>query len=105
MMKVWCVLMMLVMLSCEEKVKQDYTLSDEQLAQLLFDLHFADVILPGHTAEQRDTITTIYWQKLSENYNLTEEEIREEVRKLESEPEKLKEILKRVQMKADSIHQ
>jgi hypothetical protein len=93
----------LFFLGCDESVKQEYKLSDERLAQLMFDLHFADVILPGHTLEQRDTINLLYWQKLSENYGMTEEEIREEVRKLESEPEKLKLILGRVKMMSDSI--
>jgi hypothetical protein len=93
----------LLFVACNPKEKQTYRLSDEELARLLFDIHFADVILTDITPEQKDTLKTIYWKKMTSVYHLSEEEIREEIDKLESEPEKLMLIIGRVKSLTDTI--
>ena len=90
-------------LSCDKAEKQTYKLSDEQLARVLFDIHFADVMLPSLTMTQQDSVAEIYWDRMADIYKMPEAEIRAEIEKLESEPEKLKLILVRVKSMADSI--
>ncbi|HUR31115.1 MAG TPA: hypothetical protein VMZ69_06760 [Saprospiraceae bacterium] len=91
------------LLACTATEKKTYKLSDEELARLMFDIHFADVILTDITPEQKDTLKTIYWKKMSAVYHLSEEEIINEIDKLESEPEKLMLIIGRVKELSDTL--
>ncbi len=93
----------MVFMACTSSQPQTYKLSDEELAHLMFDIHFADVILPELPGEQQDSIKVIFWKRMMETYHLTREEIQEEIDKLETEPEKLKMIIGRVKEMADSI--
>ena len=91
------------LISCASSEKKTYRLSDEQLTHLLFDIHFADVILTDITPAQKDSLEDVYWKKMNDIYHLSKDEIREEIDKLESEPEKLMIIIERVKAMADSI--
>ena len=103
MIKLKAFILLILFLACKEQSTYDYRLTDDKLARLLFDIHFADVILTGHTQEQRDSIMNTYWNKLEETYALSEPEIRDEIARLESDPEKLVVILGKVRVMADSI--
>lgn len=94
---------MLMLIACKDKVKHDYRLSDEELANLMLDMHYADALLADLTPEQRDSISTLYWKRMMELYDLSEAEIRDEINQLENEPEKMKLILGRVKEMSDSI--
>lgn len=94
---------MLMLIACKDKVKHDYRLSDEELANLMLDMHYADALLADLTPEQRDSISTLYWKRMMELYDLSETEIRDEINQLENEPEKMKLILGRVKEMSDSI--
>ena len=101
--KLKALVLIAVLLSCKEQSSYEYRLTDDRLASLLFDIHFADVILKGHTQEQRDSILHVYWRKLESTYELSETEIRDEIARLEGDPEKLVMILGKVRMIANSI--
>lgn len=88
---------------CNPVEKQNYQLTDEELSLLLFDIHYADVVLPGLSRQQQDSIKIIYYEQLSKIYDMSVEELKKEISKLESEPEKMKIILGRVKQLADSI--
>ena len=90
-------------LACSPSEKPDYKLPEEEQVNLLFDLHYADAILIDLSPGQRDSITKLYWQKMEERYGLDQEAIREEIRKLEADPEKMKLLVDRVRQMADSI--
>ena len=89
--------------SCKSADKQTYRLSDDQLARVLYDIHFADVTLPSLTRLQQDSVKRLYWNQMEEIYKMSEAEIRAEIKKLESEPEKFKIIIEHVKAMADSI--
>ena|SRR5687768_12985215 len=89
--------------ACTPAEKQTYKLSDDQLAKVLFDIHYADVMLPSFTIAQQDSLRRLYWEKMEKIYEMSETEIREEIKKLESEPEKFKIIIGQVKAMADSI--
>lgn len=94
---------MLMLTACTKKIKHDYRLSDEELANLMLDMHYADALLSDLSPELRDSISALYWKRMIELYDLSETEIREEINKLEKEPEKMKFILGRVKEMSDSI--
>lgn len=91
------------LLACSPAEKPVYKLTEDEHVNLLFDLHFADAILIELTPDQRDSVTQVYWQKMEERYGLDQDEIREEIKKLESDPEKMKLLIDRVRVMADSI--
>ena len=91
------------LVGCKPVEKQNYKLSDEELAKLLFDIHYADVILPGLSYQQQDSVTYVYYEQLSKIYGMPIDELKQEISKLENEPEKMKIILGRVKELADSI--
>lgn len=96
-------LLFLLSTGCETKVVHSYKLTDEQLAQLMLDMHLADVILPELPVTYHDSIKEMMWTKMEGIYKLPEEELKKEIEKLEEEPEKLKLIINRVKELADSI--
>jgi len=84
-------------------VHNSSSLSDEQLANIMLDMHFADALLAEFSGQQRDSISMLFWKQMTQLYGMSEKEIREEVRNLELDPEKMKLILGRVKEMADSI--
>jgi hypothetical protein len=78
-------------------------LTDEQLAHLMLDLQFSEASLPEFSRERQDSLKDLYFRQFSSIYKLSEEEIKEEVLNLEDDPEKLKIILERVKILADSL--
>jgi len=90
--------------ACEPSAeKNKLKLSDEEMVDVMFDMHFADVMLSEFSPEQRDSISEIFWKRMNELYGMSEAEIREEVTKLENDSEKMKAIIGRVKERADSI--
>lgn len=76
---------------------------DEKMVNIMYDMHFADALLAEFSGEQRDSISALFWERMTQLYGMSEKEIREEVAKLEGDPEKMKLVLGRVKEKADSI--
>ncbi len=99
----YLLLLVTTIIACTSPTKVVYRLTDDELAHLMLDMHLADVILHELPKGQRDSIQAIYWVKMKEVYKLSEEEIRDEIAKLETEPEKLKLILGHVKQVADSL--
>ena len=87
----------------DEKPKIEYTLTDEQLSNLMYDLYFSEALLMGHGGERRDTVRTVFWERMTEVYNMDEAALRAEIEKLKSDPEKLKMLFDRVQQEVDSL--
>ena len=96
-------ILILGLFSCSSPKKEKSALKEEELVNLMLDLHLAEVVLPTLTAIEQDSFKTVYWKKLSEHYNLSEEQIRHEVLLLESDAEKMKKILGLVKMRTDSL--
>ena len=95
----------MLFVACEQKATNvKYTLSDEQLSHLMFDVQLGEVAISEVTGGARDTLSELFWLRLTEVYNLSKPELTEEIRKLESDPVKMKEIMDQVQVMSDSIH-
>ena len=95
----------MLFVACEQKVANvKYTLSDEQLSNLMFDLQLSEVAISEVTGGARDTLSELFWLRLTEVYKMSKPELTEEIRKLESDPVKMKEIMDQVQVMSDSIH-
>jgi hypothetical protein len=94
-------LIMLACISKESNVK--YTLTDEQLSRLMFDIQLSEVALAEVEGGKEDSLRNLVWLRLTEIYKQTEPEIKGEIRKLESDPGKMKIIMDRVQAISDSI--
>ncbi len=91
-------------LSCkQETTKIEYKLNDEQLSRLLFDIQLSEVAMKDLSVERKDSLKNMFWLRLSEIYKLSEPEIKIEIDKLETDPEKMKEIIDRIKMMSDSI--
>jgi hypothetical protein len=78
-------------------------LTDEQLAHLMLDLQFSEATLPEFSRERQDSLKELYFRQFSSIFKLSAEEIKEEVRNLEDDPDKLKMIFDRVKILADSL--
>lgn len=99
----WLGFLILFFIACQSSEKKIYRLSDDQLVNLMFDMHLADVLLIEFTKHQQDSLKDVYMKQMSQAYNLSEKEIQEEIDKLATEPEKMKLIIGRVKMMADSL--
>jgi hypothetical protein len=93
----------LVFICCKASAPKEYKLSDEKLALLLLDLQFAEITLPDLSPGEQDSIKALFDQRLEEIYHLSKEEMKKEMEKLQSDPEKLKWVVDRAKQMADSI--
>ncbi|HSF90235.1 MAG TPA: hypothetical protein VLA46_12510 [Saprospiraceae bacterium] len=94
----------LVLMSCNTgKGDVKYLLTDEQLSSLMFDVQLSEVALAEVTAERQDSLRDLLWLRFTEVYKHSVPEIKEEIRKLEEDPEKMKVIMDQVQVMLDSI--
>lgn len=97
-------ILILGLFSCSPPPKEEKSsLKEEELVNLMLDLHLADIILPTLTGIEQDSFKTVYWKKLSGHYKLSEEDIRREILILESDPKKMKMILGLVKSRTDSL--
>ena len=96
--------LMMSLFSCKKPERYvDYKLTDEQLAHLMLDLQFSEATLTDFSKIKQDSLKDLYFLQFAQLYKLSEEEIKEEVHLLEEDPEKLKLILDRVKILADSL--
>lgn len=94
----------LVFVSCENGNRDvKYLLTDEQLSSLMFDVQLSEVALAEVTEERQDSLRDLFWLRFTEVYKHSVPEIKEEIRKLEEDPEKMKAIMDSVQVMLDSI--
>lgn len=94
----------LVFMSCESgKRDVKYLLTDEQLSSLMFDVQLSEVALAEVTEAKQDSLRELFWLRFTEVYKHSIPDIKEEIRKLEEDPEKMKVIMDQVQVMLDSI--
>lgn len=106
MIKAISLLCLVVILSAgcgRKKSNVNYTLTDDQLAHLMFDLQFSEVALAEVSGGKQDSLKDIFWLRYVEIYKQPKTDLEEEIRKLEADPDKLKEIMERVQVLSDSL--
>lgn len=97
-------LFILLLISCKkQEVKVDYRLDTEQLIQLMYDVQWSDAAIANLTTERKDSLRTVFWEKLTTIYGLTEKEIKEEIHKLESDPVTMKLVFDRIKEMSDTI--
>ena len=97
-------LMVILFAGCgRQKSNVNYTLTDDQLAHLMFDLQFSEVALAEVSGGKQDSLKDIFWLRYTEIYKQPKADLEEEIRKLETDPEKLKVIMERVQVLSDSL--
>jgi hypothetical protein len=80
-----------------------HRLDDQQLTRLLLDLQFAEVTLTGQEDAMKDSLRTIFWDRMSAIYGLSPEDLREEVRQLEMDPPRHMAIVQQMGALHDSI--
>lgn len=98
-----CVLLILLGSCSRQKSNVNYTLTDDQLAHLMFDLQFSEVALAEVTGGKQDSLKDLFWLRYAEIYKQPKVALEAEIRKLETDPDKLKEIMERVQVLSDSL--
>jgi hypothetical protein len=80
-----------------------HRLDDQQLTRLLLDLQFAEVTLTGQEDAMKDSLRTIFWDRMSAIYGLSPQDLREEVRQLEMDPARHMDIVQQMGALHDSI--
>jgi len=94
----------LFVLSCHKKeVKVEYKLSDDQLTRFMYDVQLGEAALSGVTTERGDTLKELLWTRLMTTYGLSRAEIKAEIEKLESDPEKMKAVFDSIKVWSDTI--
>jgi len=104
--KTWVLLAVVLFfwMACFSSEKKPvYKLNDDQLAHLMLDIQFSEATLPELTKARQDTLKDLFWLRFTDTYKLSEADIKEEIRQLEEDPDKMKIILDKVKMLADSI--
>lgn len=93
-----------VLVSCKnQEVKVEYKLSDQQLTRLMYDLQWTDATITSISGQKADTLKELFWTRLTTIYGLSRSEIKSEVQKLESDPEKLKTVFDSIKVWSDTI--
>jgi hypothetical protein len=92
------------LLSCGKKqAGSTYRLNDPELTRLMYDVQLADIAIASSAGQHGDTLKDLLWQRLTTIYGLSKEEIKTEIRKLESDPEKMKMVFDSIKVWSDTI--
>jgi len=90
--------------ACEKKiVRMDYKLNDEQLTHLMYDVQLSDAAIMGVTGHNADSLKTLLWTRLTTSYGLSKADIKSEIEKLQSDPEKMKAVFDSIKVWSDTI--
>ncbi len=100
---VWVFFVILISGCTPAKEKVQYKLDDEQLAKLVLDIQLSDVMMQSISPPKQDSLRDLFWLRLTEVYKLSESDIKAEIEKLESDADKMKEIINRSKAISDSI--
>ena len=93
-------------MSCQKKeVKVEYKLSNQQLTRLMYDVQLGEAAMSGVTTERGDTLKELLWTRLTTVYGLSRAEIKAEIEKLESDPERMKAVFDSIKVWSDTIKQ
>ncbi len=90
-------------IACQQQ-KKNYILTDEQLANLMLDLQLSETMMLSLSTPQQDSLKDLFWEKLTSVYQVSEQEIMDQVALLESDPEKLKAVMDQIKFRSDSIN-
>ena len=91
-------------MSCQKKeVKVEYKLSNQQLTRLMYDVQLGEAAMSGVTTERGDTLKELLWTRLTTVYGLSRAEIKAEIEKLESDPERMKAVFDSIKVWSDTI--
>ncbi len=94
----------LVLLSCKKQgTPVEYKLSDEQLTHLMYDVQLSDAAITSVSGVHGDTLRELFWNRLSTIYGLSEADIKSEIQKLESDPDKMKSVFDSIKVWSDTI--
>ena len=92
------------MWSCRDKPKKpEYKLTDKQLADLIYDLQVSEVAIQGLLPEKKDSLSDLFWLRMTKIYKLSSEELKAEIARMETDPEKLKKIYDEVKAAVDTL--
>lgn len=93
-----------VLVSCAEKAGSvEYTLTDEQLSNLMLDMQLAEVTMGEVNGLERDSLKSAFEVRLETLYKHPVSVLENDIRTLESDPEKLTLVMDRVQVLLDSL--
>ncbi|HEX5112725.1 MAG TPA: hypothetical protein VFV79_07755 [Saprospiraceae bacterium] len=94
----------LSLLACEKKPKPvEYRLTDDKLTHLMYDVQYADAAITGASGKSADTLRELLWTRLTTIYGLSEKEIKSEINKLQTDPEKMKIVFDSIKAWSDTI--
>ncbi len=91
-------------ISCQSKTQTiDYRMTDDQLSNLMLDMQLSDVALGEVNGPERDSLKEVLRLRIEQLYKQPIIVLEGEVRKLESDPEKLNLVMNKVQLLLDSL--
>jgi hypothetical protein len=97
-------LLLLLGTGCEPKKDSvEFVLTDEQLYHLMYDMFLSEAVLSGLKEDHQDSVRQLFWLRMTEVYDMSEKELRAEVEKIQTDPDKLRYVLDRVKQDLDSI--
>lgn len=89
--------------SCAEEKKEMSEEARQEMVDILFDIHTAQVIVDRAGTLQRDSLDSVLWGQIEQIHGTTQADIRSKLKDLKSDPTLMKEILSEVEAKVDTI--
>lgn len=90
--------------SCKKQiVNMNYKLNDEQLTRMMYDVQLSDAAVMGVSGLRADSLKELFWTRITTTYGLSKAEIKSEIEKLESDPEKMKAVFDSIKVWSDTI--
>jgi len=95
---------LLLLLACHKKEKKiTYKLSDRQMTQLVYDVQLSDAVIINVAGGHGDSLKAKFFERLTTVYGLSREEIKAEIQKLESDPDRMKAVYDSIKVWSDTI--
>lgn len=84
---IWILALFLILGSCQEK-KEELTLSDTKMKEIIKDLHLAEEITQRFRDYDKDSVRALFWDDITKVHNLDSTEINVNLDILKNNPEK-----------------
>ena len=94
-------LLLMILLPACQKAEYSYTLSEEQLRNIILDIHASEAMVKTYDVTARDSISRIFYQQILEIHEVEDSIFEADFLMLKNNPKKLEGFYKQIEAKLE----
>ncbi len=94
-------LLLMILLPACQKAEYSYTLSEEQLQNIILDIHASEAMVKTYDVNHRDSISSVFYQQILEIHEVEDSIFEADFLMLKNNPKKLEGFYKQIEAKLE----